>query len=101
MLMITMREWFGPSKAGFNGPLDLQQKVEIRLRGFVTEYPLADALRKIRRYQEAFNKRYAAGSAIEFELLSVTTIDHLPEDVVEISGAVHVEKLKQSVGEWD
>jgi hypothetical protein len=104
MLLITMREWFGPSRwaqgesriSGVPGTT-----VDIRLRGFVTKLPLGQALRRIKAYQSAFNERNSKVTAIEFELIQATAIDDLDDEEIEMSRVVLVEKLDETVEEMN
>jgi len=100
MLLITMHENFGASAEAIRrGPP--HQKEEIRHRGFVTALPLNRAIERIHAYQAAYNERYSNVTSISFELLQVSVIPPMSKRLIEMSGAVHVEALKQSVGEFD
>jgi len=99
MLLITMREWFGPSREALNrrqsegGPV---LDVDIRQRAFITSMPLGQAIRRVRAYESSFNERYRKTSAIEFDLLQVVEIDNLDDEEINMSRAIHVEKLGQA-----
>jgi hypothetical protein len=96
MLLITMREWFGPSRQVINLGAE-RIKAEVRLRAFVTRLPLGQALMRIGAYESAFKARYAKTSAVEFELLQVGIIDDLSDEEIEVSRATLVERLDSSV----
>ncbi|RYE43956.1 MAG: hypothetical protein EOP24_26270 [Hyphomicrobiales bacterium] len=96
MLLITMHEWFGPSKARTSraGP---RMEVERRHRGFITSLSLGEAIERIRAYEEAFNARYSEHTALNFELLSASKVDELTEEQIDSARVVHVEKLDESL----
>ena len=99
MLMLTMRECFGQKeRPGVMKP----QAMDVRDRGFVTRLPLAEALGRIRAYETAYKARYdRVGLWIEFELLQVSSIEDLDDEAIEISRAVHVEKLDESIDQMN
>lgn len=97
MILITMREWFGQTQEGRTLAIERGHKLtesETRLRGFVTALPLDKALRRIRAYERAYIDRYRL-LALEFELVSMATIEHMSDEAIELARVVHVEKLQQ------
>jgi len=97
MLLLTMREWFGP--ASRRDPRLIKMNTEVGQCAFVTRLPLGDALERIRAYEEAYNTRYARANALQFTLLTVVTIDDLDERQIEIARVVLVETLHSGPGE--
>ena len=92
MLIITMNQWFGP---GRNWPHDKQKPdSEQKKTCFATRLPLADALRRVRAYQNAFCGQYVM--AIELTLLSVHTIEDLEDDLLGFFNAKLAENLPQT-----
>lgn len=97
MLLITMREWLGPGRR-MSTEENLKWKEKVRHSGFVTRLPLGEAIERIKQYSDAYKARYPL--AVEFELISVSEIDYLTDEQIEISGAVFVEKLAQRVEDF-
>lgn len=100
MLLITMHENFGASAAAIRrGPP--HQNEENRHRGFVTALPLNRAIERIHAYQAAYNENYSEVTSISFELLQVSVIPPMSKRLIEMSGAVHVEALKQKKEDFE
>lgn len=98
MLMLTMNEWYGYG-SHYLDPVGRMtgKQPEIRHRGFITALPLCEAVRRIRAYEDAFKDRYgSSGRVMEFELLAVATVPDMTAEEIELSRAVHVERLPQT-----
>lgn len=91
MLLITFHEWLGPGRhyPGNQKP----PAVTERQVAFYSRLPLAKALKRVVRYQEAFNERYQL--AVNFTLLGVATVDLVPDEVLDTLGVQLVERLAQ------
>jgi hypothetical protein len=98
MLLITMREWSGPGR-NMNPEMRSIWGSETDLRGFVTNLPLGEAIERIDKYSRAYGSRHIA--AIEYRLVSITTIDDLTEEQIRMADTHLVEKLPQSVEDFD
>ena len=100
MLLITMNEFCWTSLNAMLNPALAGLKPEKRIRGFVTRLPLGEALRRINLYEAAF-KQHSRTQTLVFDLVSVATIDDLDDAAIELSRAVHVEKLASSLDEMN
>lgn len=97
MLLLTMREWFGPSESATERNEKSGAAVigsDVRLRAFVTKLPLGRALMEIRAYEDAFKARYSQVSGIAFELVHVAYIDDLNDSEITAARVSYVERLK-------
>ena len=90
MLLLHMSLWFGP---GRYMPEEDRRHIEVDISsvGYVTNHTLRAALHRLHRYQEAYNAKYAA--SIEYTLLSVSTIDFLGVDEMEMMNITLIEDL--------
>ena len=93
MLLLTMNEWLGPSRAA-QAQRHERETIEPReqLMALATRLSLADALRAIRAYELAYTRAYPS-VAINFTLLSVSTIDDLDDDALADARVNLVEEL--------
>lgn len=94
MLLLTFSEWRGPSQALWASNSSKAERVEVstRLSAFVTRLDLPSALRKIRDYETAYERRYFSLS-IEFSLVGVYTIEDLSDEEIVLARATMVEYL--------
>ncbi len=89
MLLLTVRTWFGK---GRNASSDFDMKPQVDCYGFATRLPLADAIKEFKRYQTEFNNYYEH-TAIDYNIVSVSEIDELPDDVLDAGGIELIENL--------
>lgn len=96
MFLLLMREWCGYGRDYKDQAARQATKPEIGQVAFVTQLRLGEALRRIKAYSDAYKERYGQFAKVyEFQLLAVSTIEHLTEEEIELTGASHVEKLPQ------
>lgn len=100
MLLLTVREWFGP---GRDYPLDAPHSAITgeKIVGMVTHLALANAIQRLHAYRNAFSAQSDRITAVEFHLIAVTTIDDLDQSDIENAGMRLIEDLAQEVSEFD
>lgn len=91
MLLIQVREWFGPGRdcpdqadethARYNQP-----------QGFVTRLPLGKAILELKRYSDAFNQSKPM-SAVEFSITGAWEIDDLSDEEMSAGDLRLIENL--------
>lgn len=80
MLLLTVNEWIGPSIKARDEQGKTGTNLE-RVVGFVTNFPLAEAIDVLREYEEVYQKKYE-WTAVNYRLLSVSTIEDLSADSI-------------------
>ncbi len=95
MLLITMHEVTIGGKEQLPEDLHLFGKVHERQRGFATFLSLGEALLRIRSYQHYLNSTVAEVGETSWSLVSVSTIDDLSEDEMEMAGVWNVDHLAE------
>lgn len=91
MLLITVNEWFGPTRGNEDNVPSMDCMTSL-----VTHMRLPEALLHLHAYQEAHNTKYTA-SAITYVLLTVATIEYLNPDVREKMDLQLIEDLPTTV----
>ena len=84
-----MQEWLGPGR-----DMTAEQKErtdeKIQLVGFVTRLSLPDAIKHIHEYELAYNQKFPLG--LTMKLVSVSEIENLPNELVDMAGMELVEE---------
>jgi hypothetical protein len=80
MLLLTLREWLGPSIKAQDAGKDGSSRVEYV--GMATRLPLAEAIDILHEYEKAYGERYTM-SCVNLHLLSVSVIDDLSHTSME------------------
>lgn len=75
MLLIQVREWFGPTRQCPEDVRETAHRYE-RVQGYVTEWELGHAIMELKRYSIEFTKKHPY-SAVEHSILSVCEIPTL------------------------
>lgn len=98
MLLITTHEWLGPGRR--MTPEERERTtIQESQTAFATRRPLWEALKLIKGYSDAYKERYRL--AVEFRLISVATIEDLPDHVLgEYARVQLAEHLPQSAAEF-
>lgn len=99
MLLLTVREWFGPSREGAATAAAQGRPVpasEVKHRGFVTNKPLGQAIQYLSMHEDAYCSYFTA-TAIELALLQVSVIDDLNDYEIELARMRLVESLPLTV----
>lgn len=74
MLLLTVREWVGPTREA-----KIQTKPHVQLVGMATRLPLGAAIEAIHAYESAYKARFFA-MAVEFNVVAVAAIEDLTDD---------------------
>lgn len=93
MILLTMRQWLGPSNSTIHNPKSEAKEAEVKLKGFVTNLSLGDAIRAINQYEKAYNVKYRDVMAVNFELIQVSNIDQLTNEEISMARLELVESL--------
>jgi len=91
MLLIRFTVWFGPSRYRDHSLPDMPPKVT--QEAHATRLGLAEAIRRVRAYEDAFKARYAKVAATEFTLLGVDEIDDLDDETLDLARVRLIESL--------
>lgn len=97
MLLLTIQEWLGPGR----NMTDAQREKtveKIQLVGFVTRLSLPEAIKHIYKYKQAYNQKFLLG--LTLKVISVSKIDDLPDDVIDMAGMELVEEKPISPTEF-
>ncbi len=91
MILITLNLWLGP---GRKMTYENRKKfpAENSTIAFASNKPLQEALEFIINYQKSYNEKY--NLAINFKLLSVTTIDFIPTETLDYLGVTLAENIE-------
>ncbi len=95
MLLLTLREWFGPGR-DYPPERPASAITGEKIVGMVTHLALTDAIRRLHAYQNAFSAQSARITAVEFHLIAVTEIDDLDQNDIENAGMSLIEDLMQA-----
>lgn len=97
MLLITLNEWFGPSREAMHrehvDPKAAKTEAKEYLTTFATRLPQLEALRRLMEYQRAYNKHYWQVTAINFRIHAITEVEDIPDDLLEEFQTFLVERL--------
>ena len=91
MILMHYKVWFGPSK---NNPHPEITQTMIDVRTYVSRLPLGQAVRLVKDYENAYNRKYSDVTAIDLTLLTVSQIDDLTDDEIGMITSELVERME-------
>ena len=94
MLLLTMREWSGPTSE-LSDEIRRISPVSERLQGFVTNLELGEAIEMIYKYADAF-KAHHKELALTYSLVAVSEIGVLSKTQRVLADVIYVEQLPQN-----
>lgn len=89
MLLLTVSEWLGP---GRDHPHPKSVDEKIRTISFATRMGLEKAINLLADYEDKYNRRHTL--AVNFTLLSVSTIDDISDGALELMRIQLIEAMK-------
>ena len=98
MLLLTMNEWLGPGRKMSLEESSQTKAFESKI-ALATRSTLTEALKHIHQYELAFNENYRL--AVNFKLLSVSTIDDVNDESLADVDVAIVENLPQKSEDFD
>ena len=103
MLLLTFRNWNGPTASGRQKADMRGVKIErdIREVGLVTRLALGEAIRRVHEYEIAHTAHFDGDFASEYELLQVSVIDDLDDAEIRMARVTLVESLPRSKADFD
>lgn len=93
MLLLTVREWCGPTQEA-----RIQTKPHVQLVGMATRLQLGEAIEAIHAYEVAYKKRFFA-MAVEFNVVAVASIQDLTDEQLTQGRIELIENLRSRIAE--
>lgn len=93
MLLLTVREFLGPSMLALRAGDPPERSKHDTLRGFVTRLSLGDAMLRLRAYEDVFRAKYDR-TAVNFNVVAAMAIEDLTPEQIAAGRLELVEELE-------
>jgi hypothetical protein len=96
MYLIHVKQWIGPGRRATDR-YKVENEGKLTDESFLTNLRPVEALRRLRRYEEAYNEHYVQ-NAVNFTVLSITEFVAPPDyikEIEELTRSTLIEDLKK------